>query len=60
VMAGKQEARSRKDSTMRDISPNIVVTVGGQPRVYSTYVATAGPEFDRPSDGALCVNAQPT
>jgi hypothetical protein len=54
-MAGRQEGRSRKERTMRDISPtpNITVTIGGQLRIYYAYVTTAGPELDGPSTMTL-------
>src|SRR5260370_15576143 len=55
VMAGRHEGRSRKERTMRDISPtpNITVTIGGQLRIYYAYVTTAGPELDGPSTMTL-------
>ena len=40
---------------MRDFSPtpNIVVMIGGQVRVYYAYITTAGPELDGPSTMTL-------
>jgi hypothetical protein len=59
VMAGRQEGRSRKDRTMRDISPttpNIDVTIGGELRVYQAYVTDADPSLDGPSTITLCAS----
>jgi hypothetical protein len=54
-MAGWHEGRSRRETTVRNISPtpNIVVMIGGQVRVYDAYITTAGPELDGPSTMTL-------